>query len=83
LYNFISTSLIVDFFLEDIVQMLGYKPSLEEIKITKKKNIKTTVNCNLLVSDEYPRKVKEIVAMISEESQHLKIIEVRLCIFCK
>jgi len=69
--------LVVDFFLEDIVQMLDYKPSLEEIKITKKKNTQTTVNCNLLVSDEYPKKVKDIVAKISEESQHLKMIEVR------
>jgi len=81
LYHFISTYLVVDFFLEDIVQMLDYKPSLEEIKITKKKNIQTTVNCNLFVSDEYPTKVKDIVAKISEESQHLKIIEVRfVCI---
>jgi len=69
--------LVVDFFLEDIVEMLDYKPSLEEIKITKKKNIQTTVNCNLLVSDKYPKKVKDIVAKISEESQHFKIVEVR------
>ncbi|XP_060872405.1 ATP-dependent RNA helicase A-like [Metopolophium dirhodum] len=69
---------VKDFFLEDIVQMLDYKPSLEEIKITKKKNIQTTVNCNLFVSDEYPTKVKNIVAKISEESQHLKIIELLL-----
>jgi len=69
--------LVVDFFLEDIVEMLDYKPSLEEIKIAKKKNIQTTVNCNLVVSNEYSSKVKDRVANISEESQHLKMIEVR------
>jgi len=62
--------------------MLNYKPSIEDIKIAKKKNTGNTINCNLLVSDDYPREVKEKVAKISEESQHLKIIEVRfVCIF--
>lgn len=69
---------VKDFFLEDIVQMLNYKPSMEEIKIAKKKNIENTVNCNLLVSDDYPREVKEAVSKISEESQHMKIIELLL-----
>ncbi|KAL5233320.1 hypothetical protein ACI65C_000730 [Semiaphis heraclei] len=66
---------VKDFYLEDIVQMLNYKPSIEDIKIVKKKNTGNTINCNLLVSDDYPREVKETVAKISEESQHFKIIE--------
>jgi len=57
--------------------MLNYKPSVEDIKVAKKKNTENTVNCNLLVSNDYPREVRKKVAMISEESQHLKIIEVR------
>ncbi|CAI6360148.1 unnamed protein product [Macrosiphum euphorbiae] len=69
---------VKDFFLEDIVEMLDYKPSLEEIKIAKKKNIQTIVNCNLVVSNEYSPKVKDRVANISEESQHLKMIELLL-----
>jgi len=70
--------LVVDFFLEDIVEMINYTPPLEEIKSTKKKNKDNSVNCNLLVPDNYPRKVREVVAKISEDSQHLKIIEVRI-----
>ncbi|XP_060853737.1 dosage compensation regulator-like isoform X2 [Rhopalosiphum padi] len=69
---------VKDFFLEDIVEMINYTPPLEEIKSTKKKNKDNSVNCNLLVPDNYPRKVREVVAKISEDSQHLKIIELLL-----
>uniref|UniRef100_A0A2H8TI45 RNA helicase n=1 Tax=Melanaphis sacchari TaxID=742174 RepID=A0A2H8TI45_9HEMI len=69
---------VKDFFLEDIVQMLNYKPSLEEIKNKKKIKKENLVNCNLLVSDNYPRAVREVVAKISEDSQHFKIIELLL-----
>lgn len=70
---------VKDFFLEDIVQMINYKPSIAEIRsVKKKKNIDNSDNCNLVVPDNYPREVREVVAMISEDNQHLKIVELLL-----
>lgn len=68
--------MFAEYFLEDIVEMLNYKPVLN---ITKKKNNlnKKQVNCNLFVSNAYPDIIKQRVAMIDEDNQHFKIIEVR------
>jgi len=71
--------LVIDFFLEDIVQMINYKPSLAEIRsVKKKKSIDNSDNCNLVVPGNYPREVREVVAMINEDNQHFKIVEVRI-----
>ncbi|CAH1726470.1 unnamed protein product [Aphis gossypii] len=70
---------VKDFFLEDIVQMVNYKPSLAEIRsVKKKKNIDNSDNCNLVVPDNYPKEVREVVAMINEDNQHFKIVELLL-----
>lgn len=66
----------IEYFLEDIVQMLNYKPSFDNKTLKKQKKIKGQVNCNLLVSNAYPSDVKARVAMIDENDHHLKIIEV-------
>lgn len=66
--------MVVEYFLEDIVQMINYKPSFE---YNKKTNVEKKDSCNLLISDMYPKKVKEIVATIREDSKHFKIVEVR------
>lgn len=66
----------LEYFLEDIVQMINYQPSLENIKKVNKTN-QMQVNCNLFVSNAYPDIIKKRVSMINEDSQHLKIIEVR------
>lgn len=66
----------IEYFLEDIVKLLNYKPSFDKKTLKKQKKIKGQVNCNLLVSMTYPNDVREIVAKIDENDHHLKIIEV-------
>lgn len=66
----------IEYFLEDIVELLNYKPSFDKKTLKKQKKIKGQVNCNLLVSMTYPNDVREIVAKIDENDHHLKIIEV-------
>lgn len=77
---YLKLILCVEYFLEDIVQMLNYKPSVDKKTIKKEKKIEGYVNCNLLVSKDYPSEVSARVAMIDENDHHLKIIEV-LCDF--
>lgn len=67
----------IEYFLEDIVEMLNYKPPILDKKTLKKqKRIEGQVNCNLFVSTTYPSDVRERVARIDENDHHLKIIEV-------
>jgi len=69
--------LFAEYFLEDIVKMLNYKPVLEK-KTQKINNSKDSINCNLLTSNDYSDEIKLRVSMISEDSHHLGILEVRL-----
>lgn len=45
-------------------------------KNIKKKIDDEQVNCNLLVSKDYPSHIRSRVSTIDEDSHHLKIIEV-------
>lgn len=65
--------MILEYYLEDIVQLLNYKPDKKKLK--KPKNSEE-VNCNLLVPATYPDEVRERVARINEDDQQLQIIEV-------
>jgi len=69
--------LLLEYFLEDVVQLLNYEPILDKNLSKKRKLSKEQVNCNLLVSATYPDEVRKRVAMIDEDVQELKIIEVR------
>lgn len=66
--------------MEDIVQLLDYKPVLE--KNLKKRINDEEVNCNLLVSNDYSSHIRNRIAMMDEDSHHLKLVEVN-CIKIK
>ncbi|XP_050521951.1 ATP-dependent RNA helicase A-like [Daktulosphaira vitifoliae] len=65
---------VKELFLEDIIQQTGYCPTInkKQRKFIKNQN---NLNCNLNVSDDYTNDVKEQVAMISEDDQHIEIIK--------
>lgn len=70
-----NSIVVSEYFLEDIVQMLDFKP-VKEKKTKEKKIGESQVNCNLLVSADYPSHIRNTVALIDEDSYHLKLIEV-------
>jgi len=78
--------LFVEYFLEDIVQLLNYQPIPDERKRRNKdKDVESVIsgqdheeNCNLIVSDDYPLDVKAKVGMISEKDVDFEIIEVSI-----
>lgn len=75
MYNYINYIIFFsEYFLEDIVQLLDYKPVQE--KNIKKKTDDGQVNCNLLVSKDYLSHIRNRVAIIDEDSHHLQIVEV-------
>lgn len=78
--------MFVEYFLEDIVQLLNYQPIPDERKRRNKdKDVESVIsgqdheeNCNLIVSDDYPLDVKAKVGMISEKDVDFEIIEVSI-----
>ncbi|XP_027854548.2 dosage compensation regulator isoform X1 [Aphis gossypii] len=77
---------VIEYFLEDIVQMLNYQPTPDTKKRKNKDKDEESViaaqdleeNCNLLVSDDYPPDIRSKVAMISEKDVDFEIIEALL-----
>lgn len=73
----------VEYFLEDIVQLLNYKPNPDGRKRKYKDKDEESaiegqdheVNYNLHVSDEYPPDVRARVGMMSEKDVDFDIIE--------
>jgi hypothetical protein len=72
---FLKTYWFVEYFLEDIVQMLNFTPKIKNL-IKKNKIDEKQVNCNLMVSKAYPINIRNKVALIDEDSHHLEIVEV-------
>lgn len=66
---------VLELFLEDIIQQTGYCPIIKKKQKNRLNKNKDKFNCNLNVSDEYPIDIKEHVAMISEDDQHIEIIK--------
>lgn len=72
----------IEFFLEDIVQLLNYQPTPDNRKRRSKDEESVIAgqdheeNCNLIISDDYSPDVKNKVAMISEKEVDFEIIEV-------
>lgn len=73
--NFFKTYWFVEYFLEDIVQMLNFTPTTMKVT-TKNKIDEKQVNCNLMVSKAYPSSIRKKVALIDEDDHHLNIVEV-------
>lgn len=77
----------IEYFLEDIVQVLNYQPTPDSRK-RKNKDEESVItgqdqeeNCNLIISDDYSSDVKKKVAMINEKEVDFEIIEVIFFIF--
>lgn len=67
-----------EFFLEDIIEMIKFQPNTDIKKQKRINKINKEENCNLIVSDDYPEIVRERVAIILEDDQHLELVEALL-----